>query len=104
MPETFELRNPGGAVSVSVVFDGTKVSFINSATGAEVLSLAKASGATAAEATLTENAGAIGGTNDGDLPSLASPTAALACEAVREVAAKVNAILAKLRTAGIIAT
>lgn len=53
-------------------------------------------------ADLTENSGAIGGTNDGDLPDLSSPDAAANAAANRENAAKINGILAVLRSAGIL--
>lgn len=62
-------------------------------------------------ADLTENSGAIGGTNDGDLPDLSgSPagtdaafvTALIA--AVRELAADNNALKAALRNAGVMAS
>lgn len=45
-----------------------------------------------APAALTENAGAIGGTNDGDLPDLTTPDANSNAAAVRELATKVNEI------------
>lgn len=57
-----------------------------------------------AVADLTENSGAIGGTNDGDLPDLSTPSAALNAEAVREVADKLNDLMATLRTAGLLST
>lgn len=67
---------------------------------------------TIADATaLTENSGAIGGTNDGDLPDLSSPDATINAAAVRELATavntlttKLNAVLAALEGAGILAS
>lgn len=56
-----------------------------------------------AVALLTENSGVIGGTNDGDLPDLSSPDAATNAAAIREVAAKVNAIQASLVASGLLA-
>lgn len=60
---------------------------------------------------LTENSGAIGGTNDGDIPDLSSPDAATNAAAVREVATavntlttKLNAVIAALEGAGIAAS
>lgn len=60
---------------------------------------------------LTENSGAIGGTNDGDLPDLTSADAAANAAAVRECATaintlttKLNAVLAALEGAGIVAS
>jgi hypothetical protein len=43
-------------------------------------------------AALTEAAGAIGGTNDGDIPDLSSPDDTKLTAAVRELAAKFNAL------------
>ena len=57
-----------------------------------------------AVADLTEDSGAIGGTNDGDIPDLTTPSAALNTAAVRELATTVNALLAALRTAGILSS
>ncbi|MCC4243422.1 hypothetical protein [Stappia indica] len=56
-----------------------------------------------AVAALTENAGAIGGTNDGDLPDLSSADAATNAAAIREVAAKLNEIRAALVASGLLA-
>jgi len=60
---------------------------------------------------LTEDSGAIGGTNDGDIPALGSPDAATNAAAIREVAttvntlvAKLNAVIAALEGAGIAAS
>jgi len=102
VPETFELRNVGGKQAVSVVLSTpSALSFVNTTTGEALSTYLTAIVPTTEIVDLLENGGSIGGTNDGDLPSLASPTAALACEAVREVAVKVNAILAALKTLGL---
>ncbi len=45
---------------------------------------------------LTENSGAIGGTNNGDLPDLSSPDASINAAAVRELATAVNTLTTKL--------
>lgn len=88
------------------------------ATGAEIrlnggtITNAGTQASTIADATaLTENSGAIGGTNDGNLPDLSSADAAANAAAVREVATavntlttKLNAILAALEGAGILAS
>lgn len=59
---------------------------------------------------LTENAGSIGGTNDGDLPDLSSPDASINAAAIRECATaintlttKLNAVIAALEGAGVTA-
>ncbi|MDF1666381.1 MAG: hypothetical protein P1V97_31825 [Planctomycetota bacterium] len=44
-------------------------------------------------AALTENGGAIGGTNDGDLPDLSSPDAATNAAAIREIAIALNKLV-----------
>jgi hypothetical protein len=98
------LRNPGAREGVVIDFDGTNVSFSLMSDGSELVTLAAASGAAAAIADLTEDGGAIGGTSDGDLPDLTTPSAALNTASVRELAERVNEIQAVLRTAGIIAT
>lgn len=68
----------------------------------------------AAVADITENSGAIGGTQNGGFSALATawdgtkyPTAAesaLLIDAIRENSAKINDLLAKLRLAGVIAS
>lgn len=58
-------------------------------------------------AALTENSGAIGGTNDGNLPALVDPSGdagATVIAAIRENATKINAILTALKAAGIMAS
>jgi len=55
---------------------------------------AYADGTTVGE--LTENGGAIAGTNDGDLPDLTSPTAAANAAAIRELAQRLNELIAHL--------
>lgn len=59
---------------------------------------------------LTENAGAIGGTNNGDLPDISTVSASYTQaevvairDSVRELATTVNSLLTSLRTAGLIA-
>jgi len=69
-----ELRLSGGSITAS---------------GSQAANIADATA-------LTENGGAIGGTNNGDLPDLASPDATSNAAAVREVAAKVNTLVTKL--------
>jgi uncharacterized protein (DUF58 family) len=99
-----ELRNPGAKEGVIIDFDGTNVSFLLASDESELVTLAASSGAVTAIADLTENSGAIGGTNDGDLPDLTTPSAALNAAAARELATRVNEIQAALRTVGILAT
>jgi hypothetical protein len=98
------LKNPGAKEGLVVVFDGTNVSFKLMSDGSELVSLAAASGAVTAIDDLTEDSGAIGGTNDGDLPDLTTPSASLNAEAARELATRINEIQAALRTVGILAT
>ena len=98
------LRNPGASEGLIVDFDGTNVSFRLMSDESELVTLAAASGAAAAIADLTEDGGAIGGTSDGDLPDMTTPGAVVNTASVRELAEAVNAVLAVLRTAGIIAT
>jgi len=98
------LRNPGSPEGLIVEFDGTNVSFKLMSDESELVTLAAASGASAAIADLTEDSGAIGGTNDGDIPDLTTPGAAVNTAAVRELATRINELQAALRTAGILAT
>lgn len=59
---------------------------------------------TTALSALTENTGAIGGTNDGDLPALVNPagdSGASVIAGIRENSTKINAIIAALKTANI---
>lgn len=68
---------------------------------------ATSEGPQTAIADLTENSGAIGGTNDGDLPALVDPAGdagASVIAGIRENAAKINAILAALRAHGTLAS
>ena len=104
MARVIELHNPGASEGLIVTFDGTNVSFSLMSDGTELVALAAESGAVTAIADLTENSGAIGGTNDGDLPDMSTPTAANAVESCRELATRVNAIQAALRTVGILKT
>ena len=53
---------------------------------------------------LTEDSGAIGGTNDGDLPDMTTPTAIANTASCRELAARINEIQAVLRTMGVLGT
>jgi hypothetical protein len=121
MAREIVLQNPGAPDGIVVVIDGAAVSFkklsdgtaITPATATAATSATSATSATAAAAIsgvettvadLTENAGAIGGTNDGDIPDLSSADAAANAAAVRELATTVNAILAALRDVGVIAS
>jgi hypothetical protein len=80
MAQSINLRNPGSGDSGITITEGSAV------------------------ADLTEDGGAIGGTNDGDIPDLTTPSAALNTAAVRELATTVNTLLASLREAGIISS
>lgn len=58
---------------------------------------------------LTENSGAIGGTNDGNYPNLTTISATYVQaevvalrDSVRELAAKINTLMANMRTTGIL--
>lgn len=121
-----ELRLLAGATITNAGTQASAVADLTEDSGAiggtqndDILDLASA------QAAVTENSGAIGGTNDGDLPDLSSPDAATNAAAVRECAtainglvtdataltdgvrenaAKINAILAALRGAGLIAS
>ena len=99
-----ELRNPGASEGLVVRFDGTNVSFLLMSDRTELVTLAAESGAVTAIADLTENSGAIGGTNDGDLPDLTTPAADINTASVRENATRINEILAVLRTVGVLKT
>ena len=48
-------------------------------------------------APLTENTGAIGGTNDGNLPDLSSPDASINAAAIRELATRLNTLTHQLK-------
>jgi len=104
MARQIVLRNDGASEGLIINFDGTNVSFLLMSDESELVTLAAASGAAAAIDDLTEDGGDIGGTSDGDLPDLTTPGAAVNTASVRELAEAVNAILAVLRTTGIIAT
>src|SRR5690606_17914044 len=97
--------NTGDILLVSYDVDGAEgcaMYMVTATTGDIALTRGSANGAAiAALGALTENGGAIGGTNDGDLPALtgtASGTDAAIVTAlqasVRELAAKVNALIA----------
>lgn len=104
MARQIVLHNLGAKEGLIVEFDGTNVSFKLMSDESELVTLAAASGASSAIADLTENSGAIGGTSDGDLPDLTTPSAAANTASVRELAVRINEIQAALRTAGILAT
>ena len=102
MSDVFTLKNAGAADSVQIIAGATTVGFSRASTGATLAPTAFIEGGAVAD--LTEAAGAIGGTNDGDIPDLTTPGAAANTAAVRELATTINTLLAELRTAGIIAT
>jgi hypothetical protein len=104
MAREIELRNPGAVEGLVVQFVGSNVSFLLASDRSELVTLSAASGAVSAIADLTEDGGAIGGTSDGDLPDLSTPGAVVNTAAVREVAERVNALQAALRTVGVLAT
>lgn len=104
MGREIELRNLGASEGLVVQFNGTNISFLLASDRTELVTLAAESGAVTAIADLTENSGAIGGTNDGDLPDLSSPDAAKNTASVRELAVRVNEIQAALRTVGVLKT
>ena len=104
MARQIVLQNDGASEGLIITFDGTNVSFSLMSDGSELVTLAAASGAAAAIADLTEDTGAIGGTNDGNLPDLTTPGATVNTASVRENATRINEILAVLRTTGIIGT
>lgn len=98
------LKTPGGKLGVALESDGTTATLSDHQTGA-TLALANAGLiVTAGDAVndLTEDSGVIGGTNDGDMPDLATPDADINAAAIREIATTVNALLASLRAAGLI--
>lgn len=102
MADEFILKNAGSADSVKITAGATTIAFSRASSGAALATSAFSEGTAVAD--LTENSGAIGGTNDGDLPDLTTPGAAANTAAVRELATTVNALLASLRASGIIAT
>ncbi len=104
MGREIELRNLGASEGLVVQFDGTNVSFLLASDRTELVTLAAESGAVTAIADLTENAGAIGGTNDGNLPDLTTPGTTVNTASVRENATRINEILAVLRTVGVLKT
>ena len=104
MSREIVLLNPGATEGLVIRFDGTNVSFLLMSDESELVTLAAESGAVTAVADLTEGAGAIGGTNDGDLPDLSSPDAAKNTASVRERATRINEIQAALRTVGVLKT
>lgn len=104
MAREIELRNLGAKEGIIVQFDGTNVSFLLMSDRSELVTLAAESGAVTAIADLTENSGAIGGTNDGDLPDLTTAGAQVNTDSVRELAVRINEIQAALRTVGVLKT
>ncbi|MGX1496885.1 hypothetical protein ACSSV1_001921 [Labrenzia sp. MBR-25] len=99
----------GDVIFCSLDLDGTPTVrlYVVTASSASSVTIARetsvVTGDQTAVAALTENAGAIGGTNDGDLPDLSSPDAATNAAAIREVAAKLNALQAALVASGLLA-
>ncbi|TYC65658.1 hypothetical protein FMN63_25070 [Stappia sp. BW2] len=99
----------GDVIFCSLDLDGTPTVrlYVVTASSASSVTIARetsvVTGDQTAIAALTENAGAIGGTNDGDLPDLSSPDAATNAAAIREVAAKLNALQAALVASGLLA-
>ena len=101
MARQFVLRNPGSDEGLIIELDGSVVSFklMSDETGVS----ASVGGSTVIDA-LTENSGAIGGTNDGDLPDLTTPSAAGNTAAVRELAVRINEIQTALAAVGVLGT
>lgn len=105
----YERLKVGDLLLASIDMDGTptvQLYVFNAVSSSSVTisrETAAVTGDQAAVAALTENAGPIGGTNDGDLPDLTSPDAATNAAAIRELAAKVNALQAALVASGLLA-
>jgi hypothetical protein len=99
----------GDVLIASIDLDGTQTvrMYVFNAVSSSGVTIARDTNAVTGDQTaiaaLTENAGAIGGTNDGDLPDLSSPDAATNAAAIREVAAKLNALQAALVASGLLA-
>lgn len=97
MARQWVLKNPGSSEGLVIGLDDSgNLSFTLMSDGSDV-------GGTVI-ADLTEDGGAIGGTSDGDLPDLTTPSAAANTASVRELATRVNALQAELRTMGILGT
>jgi hypothetical protein len=102
MARQWVLRNPGASEGLVIELDDSgNISFKLASDESSVPALI---GGSTVIADLTENSGAIGGTNDGDLPDLTTPSAALNAESVRELATRVNEIQAALRATGVLGT
>jgi hypothetical protein len=102
MARQWVLRNPGASEGLVIELDDSgNISFKLASDESSVPALI---GGSTTIADLTENSGAIGGTNDGDLPDLTTPSAALNAASVRELATRVNEIQAALRATGVLAT
>lgn len=96
------LRNPGSVGGVVITNDGSVATIkdeISDAVLLEASALREATGI----ADMTEGSGAIGGTNNGDIPDMTVPSAANNAAGIREVANHVNEILNQLRSAGVLA-
>lgn len=99
----------GDVIFCSLDLDGTPTVrlYVVTASSASSVTIARETSIVTGDQTavpaLTENSGAIGGTNDGDLPDLSSPDAATNAAAIREVAAKLNALQAALVASGLLA-
>lgn len=97
MARQWVLRNPGSSEGLVIGLDDSgnlsfKLMSDDSDVGGTVI------------ADLTEDGGAIGGTSDGDLPDLTTPSAAANTASVRELATRINALQAELRTMGVLGT
>lgn len=102
MARQWVLRNPGASEGLVIELDDSgNISFKLASDESSVPALI---GGSTVIADLTENSGAIGGTNDGDLPDLTTPSAALNAESVRELATRVNELQAAMRTTGVLGT
>jgi hypothetical protein len=102
MARQWVLRNPGASDGLILELDDSgNVSFKLASDESAVPALV---GGTTVIGDLTEDSGAIGGTNDGDLPDLSTPGAAVNTASVRENATRINEILAVLRTTGVLGT
>lgn len=117
MSRSVVIRNPGADEGLVLTFTGSAVSFTLESDGSSITPASATAAATALAAgtadaltgttviaDITENSGAIGGTNDGDLPDLTTAGAQVNTDSVREIAVKLNALLAELRTLGVLGT
>lgn len=102
MARQWVLRNLGASEGLIIELDDSgNISFKLASDESAVPALI---GGTTAIDDLTENSGAIGGTNDGDLPDLSSPDAAGNAAAARELATRINEIQAALVATGVLGT